>query len=186
MSTLNVCFGNPKHLKYQWQALVHETVKLFVPVIKASKKFKRVHVYSTMQRPKLLPQDILIYVLPNKPSGIVGSHFGVNSGGPDGHTAWGADGIGSEVYKRSWNPRMLARLAYHEAMHNKLKKGDAMHSHGGLAGSPIYEDTKDTQANIKRFAEALGKNRHQWTGGWDVAKPSEDINLNSDDPLSGL
>jgi len=75
----------------------------------------------------------------------------------------------SEVYVKSSDPIFLAKLAFHELMHNRLKLGDAeLHSQGGLASGNISSSTPLTAANIEAMARVIKDPIAQWTEGIDI------------------
>lgn len=59
-------------------------------------------------------------------------------------------------------------LAFHEAMHNKLKRGGSLHSHavggGGMASATVYANTQLNQQNVDKMASALATAVTQNTG----------------------
>jgi hypothetical protein len=77
---------------------------------------------------------------------------------------------------------LVARLAFHEIMHNKLRLNDTMHSlpinkgGGGLAKAVIANTDNLNQGNIDIMAAHLWDRHPQWTGGCSTAV----------DPLRGL
>lgn len=97
--------------------------------------------------------------------------------GPDGLTGWKTPSkeTASEVYVNSKSPNEVARLVFHEALHNTLHLSDsALHPQGGLAGSPVGQtQTKNDVALMKR---GMQHTYPQWIGGFEA----------SHDPLHGL
>lgn len=164
-----VVLGNPTKMKYQWQRLCEEVHALFHQVIKHKDcTFDKVRVNSTMDVPTIASHDLLIYIFKNSNCSPVASHFSASKG-PNGCTAWSGNETGSEVYIRGLEgPSHVAKLIFHEAMHNKLHKGDSLHAQGGLASEIIYPDTALTEKNIESMAKALSKSQGQWTGAWDL------------------
>lgn len=164
-----VVLGNPTRMRYQWQSLCQEVHALFLPVIRhADCRFDRLRVNSTMDVPTIAGHDLLIYVFASSACSPVAEHFQAQRG-YSGTTAWRGDSTGSEVYVRGLEgPRHVAKIIFHEAMHNKLHRGDNLHSQGGLAAETIYADTPLTDANIATMAPALATSRPQWTGAWDM------------------
>jgi hypothetical protein len=96
----------------------------------------------------------------------------------DGLTVWAGSLTASEVYTTRFgsNAAMLAKLAFHETMHNKTHQGAGLHSSGGLAASPITPSSSLTAANIRTMAGLLARSRPQWAGGCTAYN----------DPLRGL
>ena len=86
----NVWLGNPYGVGYQWQGLCEEVAARFGPVIGKQKKYGRVRVRSTMDKPALLPHELLIYVVPTRGDHrIIAAHFGghVTANDQFGYTA---------------------------------------------------------------------------------------------------
>jgi len=195
MTEYKVYLGNPYRMKYDWQELVEAVAVLFKPVIDASSRFDALRVRSTRTAPVLARHELLCYVLPARGSSVITSeNFGsaASSRGEDGTTAWQNRGVFvSEVYKHGWNPDMLARIIYHELMHNKLREGNSMHRRGGLAAAEIGEDSDQRRANTRRFGSRLHVRHQQWVGGFAMVRERERVReslltLDSDDPLAGL
>jgi hypothetical protein len=110
--------------------------------------------------------EVLIYFLTERSDSLVRQ---VQSGaglGQAGTTLIRTAGNISEVYVKeslaamgggSTIARGLAVLAFHEAMHNKLRLGNSLHSTGGggVAATTIYADSELKQRNIDLMARAL-------------------------------
>jgi len=77
-----------------------------------------------------------------------------------------AKGNLSEVYVDGTMPaRRVANVAFHEFMHNKLKKDDReLHKLDGLADYPTTENANPSKDNIVRLSKALFRPRRQYTG----------------------
>jgi hypothetical protein len=194
--TFNVWLGNPQALKYYWNDLCEEVYKHFKYVTAQHGEFSRVLVRSTMTKPVLHANELLVYIINAKPSSVVSQRFG-SGGGTGGYTAFERSGshvTASEAYMHAsgdearLKPRELAMIIYHEAMHNILQEGDELHRRGGLAAENIHYDTaKHRTENDKAMAKALSKMAPQWLDGWNYAKPFEKIDIHkSGDPLDGL
>lgn len=78
----------------------------------------------------------------------------------------GSDVVADEDHET----RRIANLTFHELMHNKLGKGDEMHTMGGLAGGTVNASMRPSQANTNQMAAALKTKRPQWTGGFALLK----------------
>lgn len=186
------------------QALFHriqiELSSLFFPCIalKFGDGFENSWVYKAS--PTVIPMgwELLVYFSPANVS-IIKNVPGAPSldltiGGNTISTA-GA----SEVYMKTNDPVMLARLAFHELMHNRLKMGgtgphDGLHSLGGLASWIIDVNTEYTDSNKWAMNKVIKKPIKQWTDGlrinpldpqseyWDPSLPS---NYNYGDNSSG-
>jgi hypothetical protein len=91
----------------------------------------------------------------------------------NGNTLWRSDSTPriSEIYVNSvliYNDAhlLLAKLAFHELMHNKLEKFDVHGGGGGglATGSPITSSTPLTDKNKELMAKALAKKVPQYQG----------------------
>lgn len=102
-------------------------------------------------------------------------------------TAGGAVGAAplkraSEVYPRMIDAEVLARLAFHEAMHNKLRLGNEMHTQGGMASKSVGAETPLTDANIAAMAAAMRSPVPQWPEGFEVLRQAR-IRRDNNDPM---
>ena len=84
--------------------------------------------------------------------------------GPGGTTHISSAGNLSEVYvsavaQDSDPTRALAVLAFHEGMHNLLKRGQSLHAMGGmgLAAETVFSNSKLTQRNKDLMAAVMDK-----------------------------
>lgn len=120
------------------------------------------------------PNELLVYVLPPGRSVVPLSPGGTPNTDPtaDGYTNFRAGA--SELYAgKLSSPILMAKLAFHECMHNKLRLGqttpngpDALHnSQDGLGAAVIKADTPLTTRNIRTMAAALNTAVPQWTAG---------------------
>ena len=110
--------------------------------------------------------EVLIYFLGTKADSLVHQVSPAAPLGPGGTTLIRSSGNISEIYLQeslsamgggSDIARGLAVLAFHEAMHNKLKLGGSLHATGGgMAASTVYANTNLNAANIAKMAPALG------------------------------
>jgi len=72
----------------------------------------------------------------------------------------------SEVRVTSSSAALLARLAFHELMHNRLKASDAtLHPQGGLAAATVSDTTALSPANAAAMSAVIGTPIVQWTAG---------------------
>jgi hypothetical protein len=144
-----------------------------------SNAFENNWVY--LASPSLVPQgwELLVYFAP---AGVSIIKNAPSTESPDldagGNTAFGAGA--SEVYMKSTDPVILARLAFHELMHNRLQLGgkgptDGLHAQGGLASWQIDASTPYTDANKNAMAAVISNPITQWTDG---------LNINVNDPMS--
>lgn len=107
--------------------------------------------------------SILIYFLrTSAESLIVKREPGFTGLGGAGATRWTGAGTISEVYVESLlrggtvgNMQTLINLAFHEAMHNKLQVGQALHSDGGLAADRNWPEDTLNETNIRKMRAAL-------------------------------
>ncbi len=130
--------------------------------------------------PHAAAHELIIYVLGSSMDTVVSYLPGLSSAPnnfrDDGLTTWVGTLSASEIYtsRFSNNADMLAKIAFHEAMHNKTHNNN-LHTTGGLAASPLTSASTLTQRNIRMMASAL-TSQTQWTGGCDVYN----------DPLRGM
>jgi hypothetical protein len=72
----------------------------------------------------------------------------------------------SEVRVTSSSAPLLARLAFHELMHNRLQASDAtLHPQGGLAAASVSDTTALSPANATAMSNVIGTPITQWTQG---------------------
>jgi hypothetical protein len=122
--------------------------------------------------PAVAPDELLIYLMPSGTTiaGTGSIQAGRPPPGHDGLTNPHLGGSASEVYRHFSDPRVLANLMFHEAMHNKLALDNiGLHRRDGLARStvtsPITGDTQLSAGNVRDMAEGLEVNRPQWIAG---------------------
>lgn len=130
------------------------------------------------ERGSVQPHDIVIYFLPSIKSSFISNTFKAqplhNSG--SGGTFPSPSGMITEVYLNAMEgdnsySRLVAKLAFHECMHNKLDAptpATVVDIHGaaggnGLASVNINNGTELTPANIALMASALHKSVPQYT-----------------------
>jgi len=122
---------------------------------------------------------LLVYFMPSGKSVVknvpnLNKPVDLNADGTTVHLA-GA----SEVYVKSDDAVILAKLAFHELMHNRLKQSDdQLHPQGGLGGASITPATKLNDRNIKTMQAALNTPITQWTAGIGI------LNNGKIDPMS--
>jgi hypothetical protein len=129
--------------------------------------FGDAHVEWAPNCPALRPWELVIYFVPNQLEDVASRVAGGFAFDPDlaGHTALGARNV-SEVFRDAGSALFLAKTAFHEAMHNKLRMGDqVLHVHDGLARARISERTPLTSGNIHLMAPVLRARRPQWCLG---------------------
>jgi len=148
-------------------------------------KFDSVRVKMVDQKPTLQSTDILVYLVPSHPSGLLGTRFGREEKADNqyGRAAWNAaeTEFGAEVYVRHLTdqPWDIAKFVWHEVLHVKTKEENEMHKRGGLAGDIEfgYQGSWLTDQNIKDMAAYMGKKRPMWTGGFDLKIKTGPITL---------
>jgi hypothetical protein len=93
---------------------------------------------------------------------------------------WTVHEVGaSEVRVTSASPAALARLAFHELMHNRLKQDDdKLHPQGGLAGKIVGATTALSPANAAAMSAVISNPISQWTAGIGILASGKN------DPLS--
>lgn len=138
-----------------------------------SSPFERLH-YS-WERGVVQQTDIVLYFLASQADSIIKEKYKAlpkhNSG--SGGTFPSASGMISEVYLRAMEgdfaySRLVAKLAFHECMHNKIDTPPAsttadIHSGDGLAAATISNGTDLTDKNIGLMAANLGRKVIQHT-----------------------
>ena len=122
--------------------------------------------------------ELLVYFMPPRTSIV---KHAPTSGPPDlsanGNTIYRAGA--SEVYVKSNGAVGLAKLAFHEFMHNRLKQSDnQLHPQGGLAGASITSSTRLNHHNKESMAAVLLDPIKQWTSGITI------LNNGMHDPMS--
>lgn len=130
--------------------------------------------------------ELLVYLMPFGYTVATSGRLETGSPAPDhdGLTNPMAAGVASEVYLHFTDTDLLGNLVFHEAMHNKLGLDNRMHSHAGLAASPVTPATTLTPANIQEMAAALEKKRAQWTAG--IQMLVSESQRSDNDPLKGI
>jgi hypothetical protein len=146
-------------------------VEYFKPIARSGGFPEGASVEYVTATPQPAKHELLIYFMPSGWSvanQMPNSTFVNPLGGHDGLTKFSnaKDGeAASEVYVKTSSTRLLANLAFHEAMHNKLRTGNEMHPQKGLASKEVDENMRPTDDNKKRMAAALRLERPQWIGG---------------------
>ena len=152
---------------------------LFSPVVGTNNFFENNWVFFNPTAAAPTAHELLVYFMPTGTS-IVKKVPNLNQA-PDvtipGSTIYQAGA--SEVRVTSTDATLLAKLAFHELMHNRLRQSDQqLHPQGGLASATIYADTQLTTRNIKSMAAVLRNPITQWTQGIGI------LNSGKNDPLS--
>ncbi|MBS1948741.1 MAG: hypothetical protein JST47_13340 [Bacteroidetes bacterium] len=130
--------------------------------------------------------DLLVYVVSSYSYSLI-KHFPTNptiDPTSNGLTAFQTNPkkAASEVYLDSClnDTDLLAKLIFHESMHNKLLMGNEMHDKsGGLAQETISASTQLSSADIQRWKSNWNKKVNQWPEGFGfIPAPG--------DPLAGI
>ncbi|MDQ4122262.1 MAG: hypothetical protein M3209_12555 [Acidobacteriota bacterium] len=120
--------------------------------------------------------ELVVYFLANPNRSIIQNKFNQSIGHGGGATFMSPAGMISEVYlsdpegDRDY-PRLVANLAFHELLHNKLDAAPQsivrdIHSlQGGLSKVPIKRDARPSLKEIELMAKALGSEIPQYTLG---------------------
>ncbi|PVX75204.1 hypothetical protein [Paraburkholderia unamae] len=167
-----VCLGKPDlYLKVNQQLQGY-----FDRVGRAMRPAEKILVAWIPAAPTPTPLDLLVYFTPVEYS-VVSRFFG-KPVDPLAVSHWGytqfqtANGrvtvAASEVYAKSLEPDLLAKLAFHELMHNKLVTGNGLHTRNGLAQATVGPNTDLSAENIADLAAAMHNPVPQWTGGVDL------------------
>ena len=88
----------------------------------------------------------------------------------------------SEVYVKTTNAKLLAALAFHEAMHNRLALGNGLHARDGMAQATVTPDTHVTATNASQMAAGFARSVKQWPDGV-LPLVSRRIRRDGGDPL---
>jgi hypothetical protein len=121
--------------------------------------------------PSPTTSDIVVYFAPTEYSLV--AEFAGRSHDPllDDGDGWtvikpgSPPSAASEVYAKTFDSQLLAALAFHEAMHNKLALGNAMHSGDGMAQREVTPQTLVSPNNAREMGAAFRKPVRQWVGG---------------------
>jgi hypothetical protein len=134
--------------------------------------------YCSWQPGSVAEKDLVIYFLKSPDKSIINSRFSAVSPctAPSGGTFESNQGMISEVYMDTMEGdrdycKLVANLAFHELMHNKMDASTSgntvndLHTSGGggLAQAKVVRDTPLSTQNIALLAGALGKNIKQFT-----------------------
>lgn len=132
----------------------------------------------TWQKGAVGESDLVIYFVESTKQSIITGQFKAfsNCTAPSGGTFESPQGMVSEVYMDSMQGdrnycKVVANLAFHELMHNKLDAPAAnqtiadIHASGGsgLAEATVGRGSQITPQNIALMAGALGKKIRQFT-----------------------
>ena len=117
------------------------------------------------------PHELVVYFLQERRRSIVQAQGGTVSHGSGATYTTGAGTI-SEVYLSEMEgdrdyTRLVANLAFHEILHNKLEPKPVADIHslggGGLSSPVVSRGMRPTASELKSLGGALGKNVPQYT-----------------------
>jgi len=162
-----------------------QVVKTYDEKYNKGTKLTTADVYWTDATPTVSSTELVIYFVRNSSDSVIKHMAGSKGAGTDAGVTFPDVGspVGSEVYvaeaKKGTNlAGDLAAVAFHEAMHNKLRWGDAkLHGKdggGGLASSSVSAESKLTDTNKDNMAKHLADSVPQWTDG--VTSYSDPLN----------
>jgi hypothetical protein len=140
-----------------------------------------VKVQWSTTKPSPSDTDLVIYFLSTEVAPSIVSKFGGKTFDPLAHSHWGFTNFktktqggaiieaeaASEVYTKSHDGPVLGALAFHEAMHHKLLRGNELHNGNGLAQGTVEGTTQLTPQNITAMAAVLTRKIKQFTDGFD-------------------
>ena len=195
MSAYNVRLVNPWKMWFKRQEVMHEVSLLFEPAAKKA-GYNGVNVTATLYQPQLLPADVQIYLVPNEGFSLLEKEFGEDVGDAAGRTVYdrGAsevylagefvsqhgggvfmriDGIsaGGTSFEFIHSPATIAKIIFHETLHNKLQLGSKLHTRKGPADALFRETLKGDHSKLSKedtdlLASKLKAKVKQWEGGW--------------------
>lgn len=119
------------------------------------------------------PHEVVIYFLQNRSDSIVAAQGGTVKHGSGATYLTGAGTI-SEVYLSELEgdanySRLVANIAFHEALHNKLEPTPVADIHtiggGGLSSPTVSRGMRPTDAEINYLVKSLDRNVPQYTLG---------------------
>lgn len=147
-------------------------VDYFGPICKASNgAFERANFSWSGKAGNVQPHEIVVYFLSDRQSSIV-SRLGGSITHGSGATYTSATGTISEVYLSEMEgdlnyPLLVANLAFHEILHNKLEPKPVADIHsiggGGLSSPTVNRGMRPSKEEISKMAAALGNNVPQYT-----------------------
>jgi len=153
-----------------------QVVKLHDEKYNKGTKLTTADIVWTDSQPSVTTTELVIYFVRNASDSVVKHMQNAKGPGTEAGITFPDAGspVGSEVYVQEANKGTnlsgdLAAIAFHEAMHNKLRWGDAkLHGKdggGGLAAATINHETKLTATNKDIMAQHLADTVPQWTDG---------------------
>lgn len=117
------------------------------------------------------PHEIVVYFLTNRNRSIVQAQGGTVSHGSGATYTTGA-GTVSEVYLEEMEgdrdyTRLVANLAFHEILHNKLEPTPVANIHslggGGLSSAVVNSGMRPSATELQRLGQSLSKKVPQFT-----------------------
>lgn len=147
-------------------------VEYFSPICAASNKaFDSARFSWSGSAGQVQPNEVVVYFLQERKDSIVAARGGSVTHGSGATYTTGAGTI-SEVFLSEPEgdlnyPRLVANIAFHEILHNKLEPKPLADIHGigggGLSSATVNRGMRPTQAEIDHMAPALSRNVPQFT-----------------------
>ena len=163
--------------KVLWPSPIRTTLQqYFARIVSKHGSLKSATVQWTSQPPQLADHDLLVYFVEDPDDTVVKT--GLGSPRPieadaNGYTTRRlSDGLtGSEAYLSKWQdePVMLAKLVFHELLHNATQMDDELHGKTGLGlgGERIRSGTQLTEGDVDLMVQHLTTTkRSQWKDGF--------------------
>jgi hypothetical protein len=146
-------------------------VEYFNPICKASTGFESADFWWSGTAGQVQPHEIVVYFLQKRSNSIVAAQGGSVSHGSGATYQTGA-GTVSEIYLEEMEgdadySRLVANIAFHEILHNKLEPKPVANIHaiggGGLSSPVVSRGMRPSKAEVDHMAKALGRNNPQYT-----------------------
>ena len=115
-------------------------------------------------------RDVVVYLVQNAGASVL-SQFGVVAHGHGGLTVMNITPgrqTASEVYVGTSNATLLAKVAFHEALHNKTGwSNNRLHHYrgGSITAAVLRVDTGINDRDLDLMGQHLGRRHRQWSGG---------------------
>ncbi len=147
-------------------------VEYFAPICKASGgAFDAARFSWSGSTGQVQPHEIVVYFVQARKDSIVAARGGSVTHGSGATYTTGAGTI-SEVFLSEMEgdgnyPRLVANIAFHEILHNKLEPSPLADIHGigggGLSSPTVNSGMRPTTAEITPMGAALSRNVQQYT-----------------------
>ena len=173
MADYNLYVIDPFDLARPLPALTTKLAEWFDAIVRQA-GYSRVYVCNPQYEVRPAPHELLIYVCPFGTSVVQKMPGAQKDSWPSltGSTHHGVTEIravtGSEVWVKTSDIEVLAALIFHEAMHNKLQLGQALHTQfnpRSLSSASITLPASPTAPEVSAMAAALKKPVQQWADG---------------------